>query len=237
MTSFRGTTGSADTQPEKENKDPSDARHESKSAQHTENLTRGNLFKRQHSRSVIEQKEKVDEASVRSHPNLVSVFHTASQATIGTSRVAITGRILVFAPSFQTIILRTLIDQKIKKESPLSRGFFFCFFYTLCAVLTIVPAKGMLVVSLPPRLPIIALVVVFFFPSTHAFSRHPSLLCCIHPSRASTAYRPQRPDAFVGPLLYPHIHSCCRRRRCLHLHLTLSHRYKCPATNMIPTQP
>jgi len=186
VTSFRGTTGSADTQPEKENKDPSDARHESKSAQHTDNLTRGNLLKRQHSRSVIEQKEKVDEASVRSHLNLVSVFHTASQATIGTSRVAITGRILVFAPSFQTIILRTLIDQKIKKESPLSRGFFFCFFYTLCAALTIVPAKGMLVVSLPPRLPIIALVVVFFF---HQHTRFPDT----RPFCAASIHRAHRP--------------------------------------------
>ena len=223
MTSFRGTSGTADTQPEKENKD---ARHESKSAQHTENLTRGNFLKRQHSRSVIEQREKSTKPVFESREAIQigdSVFQCLPQPLRGSLLPKPTGRILVFAPSFQTIILRTLIDQKTKKESPLSRGFFFCFFYTLCAVFTIVPAKGMLVVSPHPRLPIIALVsLCVFFPSPHAFSRHPSLLCCIHPSRASTAYRPQRPDPFVGPSLYPHIHSCRRRRRCLYLHSTLS---------------
>lgn len=119
-------------------------------------------------------------------------------------------------------ILRTLHrTEDQERVSVLSRGFFFCSFYTNCAQFTsLSPSKGMLVV--PPILASLASPssLFVFFPSSHAFSRHPSLLCCTHPSRASTAYRPQRLDTFVGPSLYSLIHP--RRRRCLYFHSTLT---------------
>lgn len=183
MTSFRGTSGSADTQPEKDNRD---ARHESKSAQHTENLTRGNLPKRQHSRSVIEQREKSTKPVFESREAIRigdSVFHSAFLSHFA-GRSCQNHRshlgLRSFLPNHHSAHSHRPEDQE--RVSVKSR-LLLLFLLHKCAVFTIVPAKGMLVVSPHPRLPIIALVSLCFFSiDTRVFPTPvPSVL---HPSIA-----------------------------------------------------
>jgi hypothetical protein len=107
-------------------------RHKSKrthSHRSTENLTRGKFPQEAAQQQLNSSREKSRREcfEFRSHPTrLCKSGHSVFASWLKNST---TGRILVFAPFHFKPSFCALHHQKIKKESPLSRGFFFCFFY------------------------------------------------------------------------------------------------------------
>lgn len=115
----------------------------------TENLTQGNLPKRQHSRSVIraERKSRRSQCLRSKKPAKSGIASATATFDLRGSLPAKnhTGRILVFAPSFQTLhSAHSSSKQKIKKESPCvnSRLLLLFSLHKLCAILILFPSES-----------------------------------------------------------------------------------------------